>query len=118
MVEGVGGGALHMDPQAKEILFVACQLYAAHVCLLFNLFPCDVVIPLSFCLSQVQLICALTWLRSEVGSPLVLWAGLIAFKQLFLFCFCLGFRKEVCGLSTVCTNLDVWITIRRSIIIW
>jgi hypothetical protein len=29
--EGVGGGALHMDPQAKEILFVACQLYAAHV---------------------------------------------------------------------------------------
>jgi hypothetical protein len=24
----------------------------------------------------------------------------------------------VCGLSTVCTNLDVWITIRRSIIIW
>jgi hypothetical protein len=24
----------------------------------------------------------------------------------------------VCGLSTVCTNLDVWITMRRSIIIW
>jgi hypothetical protein len=31
--EGVGGGALHMDPQAKEILFVAWQLYAVHVCL-------------------------------------------------------------------------------------
>jgi hypothetical protein len=58
-----------MDPQAKEILFVACQLYAVHVCVFcLTYFPVVLSFPCPFACPQVQLICALTWLRSEVGS--------------------------------------------------